>query len=223
MPTADLIWMNGEFVAWEDAKVHVLTHAMHYGTGVFEGIRAYDTERGTAIFRHDEHLDRLERSAKLYYMDIPYSREQLREVDARADRAQRLPHLLHPPARLPRPRADGAQPAGQPGRGDDRGLGVGRLPRRGGQAQRASGRGLVLAADLARLADPARQGLRPVPELGAREDRGRQGGLRGGDPARRQGRRLRGHRREHLRRARRRDRHAAADGRASSTASTASR
>ena len=80
MNTADQIWLNGEFVAWEDAKVHVLTHAMHYGTGVFEGIRAYETERGTAIFRHREHLERLEASAKLYYMDLPYSREQIREA-----------------------------------------------------------------------------------------------------------------------------------------------
>jgi branched-chain amino acid aminotransferase len=78
--TADQIWLNGEFVAWEDAKVHVLTHAMHYGTGVFEGIRAYETEHGTAIFRHREHLERLEASAKLYYMDLPYSREQIREA-----------------------------------------------------------------------------------------------------------------------------------------------
>ena len=80
MSTADLIWMNGEFVAWEDAKVHVLTHGLHYGTGVFEGIRAYDTEVGTAIFRHSDHLQRLENSAKLYYMDLPFSREQLREA-----------------------------------------------------------------------------------------------------------------------------------------------
>jgi branched-chain amino acid aminotransferase len=78
--TADQIWLNGEFVAWEDAKVHVLTHAMHYGTSVFEGIRAYETERGTAIFRHKEHLDRLEASAKLYYMDLPWSKEHMREV-----------------------------------------------------------------------------------------------------------------------------------------------
>jgi branched-chain amino acid aminotransferase len=78
--TADLIWLNGEFVAWEDAKVHVLTHAMHYGTSVFEGIRAYETEQGTAVFRHREHLDRLEASAKLYYMDLPWSKEQMREV-----------------------------------------------------------------------------------------------------------------------------------------------
>ena len=80
MNTADLIWLNGEFVAWEDAKVHVLTHALHYGTGVFEGIRAYETPQGTAIFRNQDHLARLEASAKLYYMDMPYPKEQLREV-----------------------------------------------------------------------------------------------------------------------------------------------
>jgi branched-chain amino acid aminotransferase len=78
--TADLIWLNGEFVAWEDAKVHVLTHALHYGTGVFEGIRAYETPNGTGIFRNQDHLERLEKSAKLYYMELPYSTEQLREV-----------------------------------------------------------------------------------------------------------------------------------------------
>jgi branched-chain amino acid aminotransferase len=75
---SELIWQNGEFVAWEDAKVHVLTHGLHYGTGVFEGIRCYETDRGPGIFRHVDHLDRLERSAKLYYMDIPYSVEQIR-------------------------------------------------------------------------------------------------------------------------------------------------
>ena len=80
MNTAELIWLNGEFVAWEDAKVHVLTHALHYGTGVFEGIRAYETRQGTAIFRNRDHLERLEKSAKLYYMELPYPKEQLREV-----------------------------------------------------------------------------------------------------------------------------------------------
>jgi branched-chain amino acid aminotransferase len=76
----EVIWHNGEFVAWADAKVHVLTHGLHYGTGVFEGIRCYETAHGPAIFRHREHLDRLERSAELYYMDLPYSTEQLREA-----------------------------------------------------------------------------------------------------------------------------------------------
>jgi branched-chain amino acid aminotransferase len=78
--TADLIWMNGEFVAWEDAKVHVLTHGLHYGTGVFEGIRAYDTAHGPAIFRHHDHLDRLFKSSELYYMPIPYTLEELRSA-----------------------------------------------------------------------------------------------------------------------------------------------
>jgi branched-chain amino acid aminotransferase len=78
--TADLIWMNGEFVAWEDAKIHVLTHGLHYGTGVFEGVRCYDTEIGPAIFRHADHLDRLFKSAELYYMPIPFELEQLRRA-----------------------------------------------------------------------------------------------------------------------------------------------
>jgi len=75
---SEWIWMNGEFVAWDDAKAHVLSHGLHYGTGVFEGIRAYDTERGTAIFRHREHLERLEKSAGLYYLELPYSADELR-------------------------------------------------------------------------------------------------------------------------------------------------
>jgi len=75
---SELIWMNGEFVKWEDATVHVLTHGLHYGTGVFEGIRCYDTEIGPAIFRHTDHLDRLEKSAALYYMPLPFDREQIR-------------------------------------------------------------------------------------------------------------------------------------------------
>jgi branched-chain amino acid aminotransferase len=76
---ADLIWMNGELVAFEDAKVHVLTHALHYGTGVFEGVRAYEMpDGGTAIFRHGDHIDRLFRSAAQYHMEIPYSKEEIR-------------------------------------------------------------------------------------------------------------------------------------------------
>jgi branched-chain amino acid aminotransferase len=77
---ADLIWMNGDFVAWEDAKVHVLTHGLHYGTGVFEGVRCYDTEIGPAVFRHQEHVDRLFKSASLYYMDVPFTQEQIRQA-----------------------------------------------------------------------------------------------------------------------------------------------
>ena len=74
------IWMNGEYVDWEDATIHVLSHGMHYGTGIFEGVRAYDTEEGTAIFRWEEHLDRFYNSAKPYDMDIEFSREELTEA-----------------------------------------------------------------------------------------------------------------------------------------------
>ncbi|HEX2436479.1 MAG TPA: branched-chain amino acid transaminase [Solirubrobacterales bacterium] len=80
MEKVELIWMNGEFVPWDDAKLHVLNHGLHYGTGVFEGIRAYETDHGTAVFRHREHLERLEKSAQLYYLELPYSYEQLREA-----------------------------------------------------------------------------------------------------------------------------------------------
>src|SRR5215213_7691594 len=78
MKTADWIWQNGEFVRWDDAKVHVLTHGLHYGTGVFEGIRCYETERGPAVFRHADHLDRLEKSAELYYLELPHGAEEIR-------------------------------------------------------------------------------------------------------------------------------------------------
>jgi branched-chain amino acid aminotransferase len=73
----DKIWMDGELVDWRDAKVHVLSHAVHYGSGVFEGIRAYETSRGAAVWHLEEHLKRLFRSAKLYHMDIPYSIEAI--------------------------------------------------------------------------------------------------------------------------------------------------
>jgi branched-chain amino acid aminotransferase len=80
MQATEKIWMNGELVDWDDAKVHVGTHGLHYGTGVFEGIRCYDTPQGPAIFRLRDHLERLINSAKLLYMQLPYSVEELRTV-----------------------------------------------------------------------------------------------------------------------------------------------
>ncbi|MGC1812609.1 MAG: branched-chain amino acid transaminase [Solirubrobacterales bacterium] len=80
MEKAELIWKNGEFVPWDEANVHVLTHGLHYGSGVFEGIRCYDTEIGPAIFRHQDHLDRLAKSAELYYLPLDYSLEEIREA-----------------------------------------------------------------------------------------------------------------------------------------------
>jgi branched-chain amino acid aminotransferase len=75
--TVEKIWMDGELVAWEDAKIHVLTHTLHYGCGVFEGIRAYETSRGPAVFRLDDHIDRLFNSAAIYMIEVPFDRDQL--------------------------------------------------------------------------------------------------------------------------------------------------
>jgi len=75
-PTAK-IWMNGDLVDWDQAKVHVLTHTLHYGTGVFEGIRAYETADGPAVFRLTEHIERLFRSAQILGMEIPYTVAEL--------------------------------------------------------------------------------------------------------------------------------------------------
>jgi branched-chain amino acid aminotransferase len=78
MQELEKIWMNGALVDWADARVHVGTHGLHYGAGVFEGIRAYDTQRGSAVFRLTDHLERLHNSAKLLYMELPYSIDELR-------------------------------------------------------------------------------------------------------------------------------------------------
>ncbi|MDC7683294.1 branched-chain amino acid transaminase [Asticcacaulis sp. BYS171W] len=79
-PLAEKIWFNGELKAWEDAKIHVLTHGLHYGTSVFEGVRAYDTPKGPAVFRLAEHTQRLFDSARIYHMPIPFTPEQINEA-----------------------------------------------------------------------------------------------------------------------------------------------
>lgn len=85
-----LIWLDGEMVPWREAKTHVLTHTLHYGMGVFEGVRAYKTDQGTAIFRLQEHTDRLFNSAKIMRMPMPFSKEQLNEAQRAAVRENQL-------------------------------------------------------------------------------------------------------------------------------------
>jgi branched-chain amino acid aminotransferase len=84
------IWFNGEMVDWDKAQVHVLSHALHYGSGVFEGIRAYETPKGPAIFRLTEHIERLMDSSKIYLMPVPYSVEQLVEATKELVRVNKL-------------------------------------------------------------------------------------------------------------------------------------
>ncbi|GLT20270.1 branched chain amino acid aminotransferase [Vibrio zhanjiangensis] len=88
--TADYIWFNGELVPWAEAKVHVLTHAMHYGTSVFEGVRCYNTPKGPIIFRHREHANRLKDSAKIYRFPIPYTVEEIMEATRETVRKNNL-------------------------------------------------------------------------------------------------------------------------------------
>ena len=84
------IWYNGKLVPWRDAQIHVLTHSLHYGLAVFEGERAYKTDKGAAIFRLKEHTDRLFNSAHIYRMDMPYTREQIMEACCEVVRANKL-------------------------------------------------------------------------------------------------------------------------------------
>ena len=87
-----LIWFDGEMIPWRDAKVHVLTHTLHYGMGVFEGVRAYETEKGPAIFRLKEHTNRLFRSAHIMNMKIPFSKEEINAAQLAAVRENNLRH-----------------------------------------------------------------------------------------------------------------------------------
>lgn len=91
LPKVDFIWMDGELVEWDKAQVHVLTHALHYGSGVFEGIRCYETPEGPAVFRLREHMERFERSAKMLFMDLGYSVDEMVETVKETIRANKLP------------------------------------------------------------------------------------------------------------------------------------
>jgi branched-chain amino acid aminotransferase len=89
--TVEKIWMDGELVAWEDAQIHVLTHTLHYGCGVFEGIRAYETSRGPAVFRLEDHIERLFASAAIFLIDIPFTRQQLIDATVETIKVNQVP------------------------------------------------------------------------------------------------------------------------------------
>ncbi len=89
-PTAK-IWMNGELVDWDAAQIHVLSHSLHYGMGVFEGIRCYETPRGPGVFRLTDHMERLHRSAKILMMPLPWAVEELVDATKEVVRASKLP------------------------------------------------------------------------------------------------------------------------------------
>ena len=90
IPKSELIWMNGKLVAWDDAKVHVGTHALHYGSSVFEGIRAYSTPRGAAVFCLDQHVERLFNSCKIFRMPVPFTPAQIHDAIVQVVRDNKL-------------------------------------------------------------------------------------------------------------------------------------
>ncbi|HAK89403.1 MAG TPA: branched chain amino acid aminotransferase [Nitrospiraceae bacterium] len=90
IPKTEKIWMDGKFVKWDDANIHVMTHTLHYGLGAFEGIRCYNTPKGPAVFRLDEHVERLFQSAHIFLLDIPFSRNDIKKAIIDTVKANKL-------------------------------------------------------------------------------------------------------------------------------------
>ena len=105
------IWHNGKLIPWDDATIHVMSHVVHYGSSVFEGIRCYALPSGPAIFRAQEHMQRLLDSAKIYRIDVDFTRDEHRQGHVRRGREQRRLALLHPPGRAARIRRGGRESA----------------------------------------------------------------------------------------------------------------
>ena len=125
------IWKDGKLVDWRDAKIHVLTHTLHYGMGVFEGVRAYNTPNGTAIFRLQEHTERLFNRAKIFRMKIPFDMETVIEAQQQVVRENKLESCYMRPLVWIGSEKLGVSAQGQHHPPRDRRLAVGRLPRRG--------------------------------------------------------------------------------------------
>ncbi len=140
------IWMNGSLVDWADAKIHIASHVIHYGSAVFEGARCYDTPRGSACFQLDAHMRRLFDSAKIYRMEPLVDRPTLTGGRARHDPRQRLQGVLHPADRLSRLPHARRQPVGLPGRFGHPHVGVGCLSRQGSPGARRRRRGQLVDA-----------------------------------------------------------------------------
>ena len=151
------IWRNGELINWNDATVHVLTHALHYGSSVFEGIRCYETATGPALFRIKEHVRRMFDSAKIYRMDVPrFTKAEIADACREIVRANGLKSCYIRPRGLSWLRRDGRSAAEEPNRDLYLLLGMGQVPRRRGDRARRGRLRFVL--DAHRSQYPARHG-----------------------------------------------------------------
>jgi branched-chain amino acid aminotransferase len=207
MDETEKIWFNGELVDWHDAKIHVGCHGLHYGSGVFEGIRAYETERGPAVFRLTDHMRRLETSAKLIYMALPYSVDELVGATHDVVAANGLPACYLRPIAF-----YGYGTLGVPPRENPVYVAIMSWPWGAYLGADALEKGIRLKVSTWRRVGPntiphAGEGHRRLPQLDARGDRGEPSRLRRGDSP--DGGRLRRRRlgREPLRRQERRHLH----------------
>lgn len=114
IPKTEKIWHNGKFINWDDAKIHVLSHVVSYGSAVFEGIRCYHTSQGPAIFRNREHMQRLLNSARIYRMNVPFSLDELCEANLELVRVNRIESCYMRPIVLRGYGSGGVDPAGNP-------------------------------------------------------------------------------------------------------------
>ncbi len=223
MQETEKIWMNGELVDWADAKVHVGVHGLHYGSGVFEGIRCYDTPKGPAVFRLGDHMQRLHNSARLLHMQIPFSVDELIAASNELIGANGLPECYIRPIAFYGYGELGVAARGNPVETVIMSWPWGSYLGEEGLKTGITREDLVLAARLAEHRPARLEGNRRLPQLDARRHGGEQRRLRRGDPADPGGDRRRRLRREHLRRPRRRSLHAGPRDRASSRASRATR
>ena len=211
-PGTGKIWMNGSLVDWADAKIHIASHVVHYGSGVFEGARCYDTPKGSACFRLDAHMRRLYDSAKIYRMEYPLDLAGWRDAVLETIRANEFKACYIRPIVYRGYETLGVNPVPLPGRRRHPGLGMGRLPRR---RRAGAGRGregqLVVARGAQHVPD-ARQERRELRELAADQDGSDRRRLQRRDRARHQRPHQRGQRPEPVPGPRRRALHAAALG-----------
>ena len=199
------IWYDGKLVPWREATTHVLTHSLHYGLAVFEGVRAYKTVNGTAIFRLKEHTDRLFNSAHIYRMPMPWDKETLMEAQKEVVRANKLESCYLRPIAFYGSEKMGVSPARRQDARRHRRLALGRLPRRGRHGEGHPRQDFQLRPPPRQCLDVPRQVLRHLRQLDPRQHGSDRARLRRGAAARRRRLRRRRRGREPVRRQGRQD------------------
>ena len=182
MKISPKVWKNGEFIDWDDARIHVMSHVVNYGSSVFEGIRCYNTIKGSAVFRLTEHMQRLVNSAKIYRMDFPYDRRNALRRDGRADRARADLTIVTFVRSLFRgldedKPAFGVNPFPESDRYLYRDMAVGQIPRRRSYRDRHRCLRLELDADHFKLAARDGEGRCELYEFAAHQDGSPLGGF----------------------------------------------